>query len=62
MITIVLVFVVGKKSTVCLERISEVAGVGKGSPGEKTGQSYTKVHAGFGDSTGSSSGSEDPDG
>ena len=62
MSTIVLAFVAGKKSTVCIERTSEVAGTGKGPPGEKTGQSYSKVHAGIGDGSGSSSGSEDPDG
>lgn len=46
----------------CIERTSKVAGIGEGSPGEKTGQSHAPVHAGIGDSTGSSSGSEDSDG
>lgn len=55
-------FVAGKKSIVCIERTSKVAGIGEGSPGEKTGQSHAPVHAGIGDSTGSSSGSEDSDG
>ena len=44
--------VTGKKSTVCIKRISEVAGIGKGSPGEKTGHCYSPVYAGTGDSSG----------
>lgn len=52
-------FGAGKKSIMCIERTSKVAGIGKGSPGEETGKSHAALHAGIGDSTGSSSSSED---
>lgn len=44
--------VTGEESTISIERISEVAGVGERSPGEETGHGYTSVHAGTGDSAG----------
>lgn len=44
--------VTGKKSFICIKRASEVASIGKGSPGEKTGYGNAPVHAGVGDSSG----------
>lgn len=56
------VYVTGKKGIVCSKGIGEVAGTSEGSPGEKTGQGNTEMHAGFGDSTSQSSYSKDPNG
>lgn len=49
----------GKESTVCIERASEVAGIGEGSPSEETGHGYPPVHAGIGDGSSQGSSSED---
>lgn len=48
---VLLVLLTGKKSIMCIKRISEVAGFGKGSPGEETGHCYTPMHAGIGECT-----------
>ena len=53
-ITVPLVLSTGKKSSECIERTGEVAGTSKGSSGEKTGHNDTPVHAGIGNSSGSS--------
>lgn len=44
-------YMTGKESIVRSKRTGEVAGIGKGSFGEKTGQGNTEMHAGFGDGT-----------
>lgn len=54
--------IAGKKSTVCVERTGEVAGISERSPGEETGYCYTEVHASIGYSADQSTSSEDPDG
>ena len=56
------VSVIGKKGTVWSQRTSEVAGIGEGSLGEKTGQGDTEMHSGFGHSTSQGSCSEGADG
>lgn len=43
----------------CIERASEVAGIGEGSPSEETGHGNPPVHAGIGDGSSQGSSSED---
>lgn len=50
----------GKESAMCTERVSEVAGIGKGSPGKETSHCNSPLHAGIGDCPGQGSRSEDP--